>query len=616
MDVLSEHRWRRRLLPIKSIILFIFCCCPLAAAGSAPLDLRVVIDVSRQMADADPEGVRANAVELLTQTLPDEAYAGVWTYARYVNMLIAHGRADRLWKTQAVLQSQRLPAAGAGANLAAAIGEATWDLSSTRQRQRHMLVISDGALRTAEGRPLGDAAIGSLLEDLLPALLAAGYRVHVLELPWREPGEDSPGVLRELARTTGGVHREVADLGQLEPAMLEVVQVLEPQARLPVAADQGFLVEQGLDEMTVLRLRTRANDELMLIDPTGQRYSRQTANVGFRWQVGDGYDLVTFAQPRGGRWYFSPDTGAEARVLVLGGLEPAIAGLPAMVFPGELKNFRLDLSADGRPLTDPEFLDLLEVRAEIVSPGGSVPVPVTRKPSGYFELSYLAARKQGRYRLRVDLDGPTFQRRMVIPFTIHNPISLRILPGDNGGVIWLALTAGDIAPGTTTVKAMATRPMQGATQLPVESFPGGLWKISLSGAGVLELSLDISGKQLNGNDFSIPLKPVVITLPVLSGKRLDFDLDGLETNTELIADDKPAPIVPVVVSTEPIAEAEEFELPVWFAGILAPLNLLLGLAVFFLVVPPALPEGFLTRVAELEQLVGLDATTGEEPETA
>ena len=127
MDVQSGHRWRLSNLPIMSIILAIICCCPLAAAaGTGPLDLRVVIDVSKPMAEADPEGVRANAIELLTQTLPDDAYAGVWTYARYVNMLIAHGRADQLWKTQAAMQSQRLPAAGAGANLAAAIGEATW----------------------------------------------------------------------------------------------------------------------------------------------------------------------------------------------------------------------------------------------------------------------------------------------------------------------------------------------------------------------------------------------------------------------------------------------------------------------------------------------------------
>ena len=131
------------------------------------------------------------------------------------------------------------------------------------------------------------------------------------------------------------------------------------------------------------------------------------------------------------------------------------------------------------------------------------------------------------------------------------------------------------------------------------------------------MSLDISGKQLNGNDFSIPLKPVVITLPVLSGKRLDFDVDGLETNAGLIVDDKPAPIVPVIVTSEPVSPpAEGFELPGWFAAILAPLNLLLGLAVFFLLVPPALPEDFLARVAELEQLVGSAASAGEEPEPA
>jgi hypothetical protein len=51
--------------------------------------------------------------------------------------------------------------------------------------------------------------------------------------------------------------------------------------------------------------------------------------------VGEGYDVVTFDQPRGGRWYFSPDSDAQARVLVFGGRESRIARLPAMVFKPE-----------------------------------------------------------------------------------------------------------------------------------------------------------------------------------------------------------------------------------------------------------------------------------------
>jgi hypothetical protein len=99
---------------------------------------------------------------------------------------------------------------------------------------------------------------------------------------------------------------------------------------------------------------------------------------------------------------------------------------------------------------------------------------------------------------------------------------------------------------------------------------------------------------------------------VSRGKRLSFDLDGLETDAELIAAAKPAQQVPIVVTTEPVSEAaEEFELPGWFAAVLAVVNLLLGLTVFFLVVPPALPEDFLARVAELQRSVS-SATPDEE----
>ena len=115
--------------------------------------------------------------------------------------------------------------------------------------------------------------------------------------------------------------------------------------------------------------------------------------------------------------------------------------------------------------------------------------------------------------------GPTFERITTVPFSIRNPISLRLMPDSSVGTVWFMMTAADVLPEQMHVEAIATRPMLGAERLEVTEFPGGLWNIGLSGAsGFVELTLGITFKQLNKNDFTIQTKPVVITQPVLSTK--------------------------------------------------------------------------------------------------
>lgn len=66
---------------VKSIVLTLFCLGALshpAIAQGEPLDVRLLVDVSDRMSRADPQQVRAGAIDLLVQLLPEEAYAGIW----------------------------------------------------------------------------------------------------------------------------------------------------------------------------------------------------------------------------------------------------------------------------------------------------------------------------------------------------------------------------------------------------------------------------------------------------------------------------------------------------------------------------------------------------------
>ena len=75
-------------------------------------DVRLIVDISRSMVDSDPEGVRSEAMRVFVEMLPHDAYAGIWTYGRYVNMLVQHAPVDGLWKQIAAIHVADLPSVG------------------------------------------------------------------------------------------------------------------------------------------------------------------------------------------------------------------------------------------------------------------------------------------------------------------------------------------------------------------------------------------------------------------------------------------------------------------------------------------------------------------------
>lgn len=594
-----------------------------AAAQAQPLDLRVLVDVSAGMASNDAQQARYGALRLLLELLPETGYAGIWGYAEATQLLVPHGRSDSVWKSQAELLTTALPAAGSSSDLNSALEQAIAGATETMRADRHLLVISDGAVGPAADPSRGGAMAAELTGAVSARLRAGGYRVTVLLLPGKDDSTHFGAALRDLSVQTGGRFLRIEDFGSVEFALAALVDSLIAPERLPFAADQGFVIEQGLAEMTLLRMRGPGDENPTLTDPNGVEYNRLSPNIGFRWLVGANYDLVTFQQPRGGRWYLSPEAGSEAIVLARGGVTPRILGLPAMIFPGELKSFALEIdSASGR-VTDPEFLDLLRVEADVISPTSRSPVPVQKLPDGRYQLDLLAAETQGEYRLQVQVFGPTFERISTVPFSIRNPISLRLMPDSSVGTVWFTMTAADVLPEQMQVEAIATRPMLGAERLEVTKFPGGLWKIALNGApGLVELTLDIKGKQLNGNDFSIQTKPVVITQPVLSAKHYSFAIDGSEMGNRLILDSggEARAVVEEAFAmraaeqiSAPADQTEpEFELPMWFVAALAAINFLVGFAVFFLLMLPGIPERFFASLGELQELLEAEESSAGE----
>jgi len=92
-----------------------------------PPDVRLVIDVSGSMKRNDPNNLRQPAVELLVQLLPENSRAGVWTFGKWINMLVPHKPVTPQWRESAQQKSADIRSVGLYTNIGEALEKAAYD---------------------------------------------------------------------------------------------------------------------------------------------------------------------------------------------------------------------------------------------------------------------------------------------------------------------------------------------------------------------------------------------------------------------------------------------------------------------------------------------------------
>ncbi len=583
------------------------------AAGIA--DVRLIVDISRSMADSDSEGVRSKAIGVFVEMLPHEAYAGIWTYGRYVNMLVEHATVDGLWKQVAGIHVADLPSAGLRADLTEAIARASWDRDvSMPNRVRHLVLLTDGKVNIADEPAINEASETRLLKELLPQLKDAEIRVHSLALG---PGADV-ALLKQLSMATGGYHAQVSNPEQLPDFFLKVLDAVVPLPRLPIK-DQQFVVDPGVLEITIFRTTSNDGARLELITPQGQRLSRTYSQPSLRWHTEPSYDLLTIKNPQVGRWEFVGTTAKNSRVMVVGDLVPSVSGLNGILFPGELKTFQIELIGNGQKIDDGDFLDLVDVSAMLETPLGERPLIVERLPGGEYRLVLLGLKEQGEHALRISIGARTFARVLRLPFLVSSPVTLDIRPRGSGATIWVELNTPDVNYRTLTVAAKIKRPPGASKLYPAEKHPSGLWKFAIPDSrGILDIAVDMYGNYLNGKEFRLRSDVVSFRLPLAEPLLVHLDSSGrrqfptaipieplqvAETGREKLAAKIPPSALLVKSDPEepprdpsPITETST-ALPFWAGLSVAAVNLLLGFSFWFLL-KVSLPNDKLEDVLE------------------
>lgn len=540
------------------------------AAPLKPADIRWLVDISGSMRRTDPDNLRRPALSLLVRLMPPESQAGVWTFGGEVDTLVRHGPADQGWKEQALSHMGDITSSALYTNIGAALEAAAFDLSERVEvpdeaEPADIVLLTDGMVDVSPDDQVNVREQARILNELVPQLRAAGYRIHTLGLS----DEADEALLRDIARASDGIFSRARSADDLMDSLLQIFQQMVPAQRLPIR-DGQFLIDDSIEEFTVLVRREPGQPATRLVAPDESVYRASDDRPGLNWHHTDQYDLITLADPQRGRWEIDAQLQPYSRLTVISDLQLWVQPLPNNLAVGQPLELEFVLADRHGTLDDPDLLSLLDFGARFVGPNGEDLRAQRwyREPpaDGRYRMTLPAPRQPGDYRVELELDGQTFERLFSHQISVSSIFNVhKEKQRADGRVHWdLAINAGaPLAEGSTSVVAHI-RSSRGFSQVQaLNAEDGGVWRLRVTPPerGSYRIGLQASGQLDDGGLFEEHLPTQYFVYPEEGDPRV-FPLEdgglwvGPEDHLEAVAqarrgeDSPPLPGIRLVSQTD------------------------------------------------------------------
>ncbi|KAA3628622.1 MAG: VWA domain-containing protein [Proteobacteria bacterium] len=496
------------------LLLAAVLCLPLAeATAAAAHDLRVVIDISGSMKQTDPLNLRVPALRLLSELLPPDTEAGVWTFGQWVNMLVAHGEVTKKWKDLARIEAAKISSVALFTDIGQALQRATrgWEGPAEGQR-RSLILLTDGHVDIDKNPELNGRARAQILGVRLPALIAAGVTLYPVGLSDNADQE----LLETLARETGGLHQTARRADDLHRIFMNILEQSTEVNTLPIV-EGGFEVDAAIDELNIVVFRNDGG-RVALRDPAGSEMTRDSRPRAVRWFEENPYAVITVPDPQEGRWQILTEPHPDNRVFIISRLQLLPEALPDTLFAGEELTLRARLVDGETPIEDTGVLQLLKTQAVIEHEQDATsfwPLQPTDDP-GNFQGNGRFAGRTGLSSILFVAEGPTFHRSARRLVTLApSPFSAR-WEGPSwvgkAGRITLQASSADFASDELGLTVLWTGPgaaRHGSeTRLPV----GGSQSLLFAPAqpGAYQAQVAVAGISADGRGLLIHLPPVSV----------------------------------------------------------------------------------------------------------
>lgn len=379
------------------IFLFVFLTLILSnrqvfAADEPVSDVRILIDVPGSMKKNDPKNLRTPALEMIVGLLPEQSKTGVWTFAKYANMLVPHREVDKKWQTEANRQTNKIHSNGLFTDIEQLLNKATINQTKPDEKSRRsVILLSDGLVDISTDPKDSKASRERILKEIVPRLKQANTAVHTIAL---SSGSDQ-ALLREIALETDVWYEQVDTAEELQRVFLHLFEKAAKPDTVPLK-ENAFKIDDSVTEMTVLVFRKADSKPTELVQPDQNRLNSLSGVENMRWLSSEsGYDLITITEPQVGEWAIDAALDPDNRVMVLTDLKLKTTDLPNNILIGETSDFDVNLTNKSEVIMRQNFLNLVKTK-----------LSHENELTDFVEEDLNSSLRKGNYRTQV---GETFQ---------------------------------------------------------------------------------------------------------------------------------------------------------------------------------------------------------------
>ena len=489
----------------------VLLCCGLfgkSLAGELNYDIRVLIDVTGSMQQNDPDNSRSAALRLIGGIMPEDAYAGVWTFGRYVNNEVKWGKVDQFWRQDVEQASQQLYASGRYADIEKALARASTGWSQVDENSRRaILLLSDGKVHVSSKPGKNEKSRNAILQTRLKALRAAGASVHSIAM---SPQADAD-LLQRLAVQSGGSFTRLPAQADLAPAFYRVIeQIIEPDQ--VVTQDDSFLLDQQVEKMTLIAFRKSADAALSLLSP-GEQLMTALQPGKAQWRSENGFELVTIDSPAVGSWKIESPGEIETHLLIESGLSLSLTTGPRRIMPADAVELIAGLAQGGERIDKFNFLSFVEFGLTHRQPNGSQ----TRYPmkassqlanKGLYLFRGQGSLAPGLHRFSVSAQGPGFNRSKSIDVEVGLPVEVNVESGNSVGSYQFSISALEPFLQAGSLKAIVELETPDGSRSPLElqNTPERIrGSLDTGKPGIYKLHIRVSGINHDGGVVEVDL---------------------------------------------------------------------------------------------------------------
>ena len=542
-----------------------------AEGGAEGIDVRLVIDVSGSMKANDPANLRQPSVDLMLRLLPQKSRAGIWTFGKWVNMLVRHDTVDDAWKKEARAKVKDINSVGLFTNIGEALEKAAYDVDSTDPKKvKNIILLTDGMVDIDKNPEVNRREWHRIVDQVLPRLKKAGYRIHTIALSDNADRD----LMNKLSVATDGVSDVARSADELMKIFLKAFDASAPAEQVPLS-DNRFTIDSSVEEFTALIFRKDGSQDAQLIGPDQERLSISQVGEDLSWYRNDKYDLVTVKRPLEGEWSIEADMEPNSRVTVVSNLNLRVNPLPNNLISGASPELSFSLREDGKLITSSDFLSLMDIRAEIDAGDSSdnlrslwsQRVPETGFPAdGVYRVQLPEFDKPGIYALTIKVDGKTFERSYRQQLSVRDAfvadIRQEFADGKQNYILTVNSFRGDVDYDKTILAANIINPERVGMVKPLSASGQDSWRLEIQPEqeGSYRVEVRVRGVTSKGESFEDQLEPLEFEYSLDAGleqKPKPFFEDKTEAVVAATPEPSPSPSPTPASTPAPLAQAPQ-----------------------------------------------------------